>query len=72
LEMCEGSEHSAMRLLGLWKEAYGSGSGDSGDKQRPRFDMQETKRKVDALRNVQPLDEGYVQRMWVWIHANVR
>jgi hypothetical protein len=24
------------------------------------------------LRDVQPLDEGYVERMWDWIQANVR
>jgi thioester reductase-like protein len=75
LEACEWSEHSAMKLLGLWKEAYGDGgaSGDTGgDKQRARFDMQETKRRVDVLRNVKPLDEGYVERMWEWIQANVR
>lgn len=70
LEECEGSEHSAMKLLGLWREAYGSG--DGGDKQRPIFSMEKTKSKVDALRDVQPLDEGYVDKMWDWIQANVR
>jgi thioester reductase-like protein len=77
LEACEGSEHSAMKLLGLWKEAYGAGSGIGsddvgGDKQRAAFDMQDTKRKVDVLRDVKPLDEGYVERMWEWIQENVR
>lgn len=71
LEGCEGSKHSAMKLLGLWKESYGGG-GSGGEKQRPRFSMEKTKRKITALRDVQPLDEGYVDRMWLWIQANVR
>ncbi|KAF2832024.1 acetyl-CoA synthetase-like protein [Ophiobolus disseminans] len=70
LEECEGSEHSAMKLLGLWKEAYGDIDGEA--KPRPLFSMEETKKKIDALRDVQPLDEGYVDRMWDWIQANVR
>jgi thioester reductase-like protein len=75
LEACDGSKHSAMKLLGLWKEAYGgedAGGDTGGDKQRARFDMQETKRRVDVLRDVKPLDEGYVDRMWEWIQVHVR
>jgi thioester reductase-like protein len=76
LEKCEGSEHSAMKLLGLWKESYnnndGSGSSNSEDaKPRPQFSMEETKRKISALRDVQPLDEQYVSKIWTWIQANV-
>jgi len=70
LEACDGSKHSAMKLLGLWKEAYENGGGET--KQRPVFSMEETKRQVDALRDVRPLDEAYVGRMWDWIQANVR
>jgi thioester reductase-like protein len=69
LEKCEGNEHSAMKLLGLWKGSYGHGDGEA--KPRPQFSMEQTKRKVTALRDVQPLDEGYVNRMWTWIEANV-
>jgi thioester reductase-like protein len=73
LEACEGSDHSAMKLLGLWKEAYGGASNGQGDeKQRPKFAMEETKNQVKALRDVKPLDEGYVDRMWTWIQANVK
>jgi thioester reductase-like protein len=69
LEKCEGNDHSAMKLLGLWKESYGHGDGE--EKPRPQFSMEQTKRKVAALRDVQPLDEAYVNRMWTWIQANV-
>ncbi|KAH8731345.1 male sterility protein-domain-containing protein [Phaeosphaeriaceae sp. PMI808] len=61
--------HPAMRLLGLWKEPYGKGS--EAPKQKPRFDMTQTKQMVKVLRNVQPLDEGYVERMSKWVHAHV-
>jgi thioester reductase-like protein len=70
LEKHEGSEHSALKLLGLWKEAYGNGDGKA--KRRAQFAMEETKRNVAALRDVQPLDKAYVDRMWAWIQANVR
>jgi thioester reductase-like protein len=69
LEKREGSDHSAMKLLGLWKESYGHADGEA--KPRPQFSMKDTKRKIAALRDVQPLDEGYVNRMWTWIQANV-
>jgi hypothetical protein len=73
LEACEGSDHSAMKLLGLWKEAYGENNNDTGEKkERPKFAMEDTKKKVKALRDVKPLDEGYVIRMWAWIQANVK
>ncbi|KAF1920051.1 hypothetical protein BDU57DRAFT_485934 [Ampelomyces quisqualis] len=73
LEKCEGREHSAMKLLGLWQASYGDGDGNGNGeaKQRPRFSMEETKRKVPVLRDVQPLDEEYVAKMWAWIQANV-
>ena len=70
LEESEGSEHSAMKLLGLWKEAYGNQSGAS--KARPQFSTMQTKQKIAVLRDVQPLDEGYVERMWDWVQGSVR
>jgi thioester reductase-like protein len=72
LEACEGSEHSAMKLLGLWKEAYGGDGVEGEKKKRPEFGMEETKKRIDVLRNVRPLDEGYVERMWGWIMENVK
>ena len=65
------SEHSAKKLLGLWKEAYGSAAQDSSP-QRPQFAMEKSREHVPVLRNVKPLDEAYVQRVWDWVQANVR
>jgi thioester reductase-like protein len=70
LEECEGSEHSAMKLLGLWKDAYGNGGRVAS--KRPMFSIEETRKEVGALRDVRPLDEAYVGRVWDWIQANVR
>jgi hypothetical protein len=70
LEKCEGSDHSAVKLLGLWKESYAA-DGDAEANPRPQFSIKETQRKIAALRNVQPLDEGYVEKMWTWIQAHV-
>lgn len=70
LENCEESRHSAMKLLGLWKASYSNGPQEA--KQKGQFSMVETKKRVPALREVKPLDEDYVERVWEWVQANVR
>jgi thioester reductase-like protein len=65
------TEHPAKKLLGLWKEAYGN-SVQGSSVQRPQFATGKTKKYVPALRDVRPLDEAYVQRVWRWVQANVR
>ncbi|CAE7178027.1 hypothetical protein HRS9139_03087 [Pyrenophora teres f. teres] len=76
LEQSDESEHSALKLLGLWKEAYAGGEseGDGEAKEDPRkqFDIQETSRRVEALRDVMPLDEEYVGKVWDWVRREVR
>ncbi|CAO2648799.1 Nn.00g097480.m01.CDS01 [Neocucurbitaria sp. VM-36] len=69
LEDCDTTDHSALKLLGLWKDSYGNESDDS--KQRPQFSMVETRKDIPALRDVKPLDEAYMGRIWEWIHKNV-
>lgn len=65
------NEHSAKKLLGLWKEAYGNGTQEASP-QRPQFAMERSRECVSVLRDVKPLDEAYVQRVWEWVQANVR
>jgi hypothetical protein len=65
------SEHSAKKLLGLWKEAYGSAVPESSA-QKPQFATEQSKKHVPVLENVQPLDEAYMHRVWDWVQANVR
>ena len=70
LEESDQTQHSALKLLGLWKEAYGSG--DVVAEQRPAFAMVETEKCVRTLRSVKPLDEAYVGRVWDWVMKEVR
>jgi thioester reductase-like protein len=65
------SEHSAKKLLGLWKEAYGSAVPGSSA-QKPQFATEQSRLHVPVLKNVQPLDEAYMHRVWDWVQANVR
>lgn len=70
LEDAGDNGHSAMKLLGLWKDSYSKGLRKS--KPRPPFSMVETKKYVPTLRDVKPLDEGYVGRMWDWVQKSVQ
>lgn len=65
------NEHSAKKLLGLWKEAYGNPVQESS-KSKPQFATENSKKHIPVLRDVKPLDEAYVQRVWDWVQANVR
>ena len=64
------TEHSAKKLLGLWKQAYGNGV-QSSSSQRPQFSMEKSRKHIPALKDIKPLDEAYVQRLWEWVQANV-
>ncbi|KAJ4370719.1 hypothetical protein N0V83_005240 [Neocucurbitaria cava] len=69
LEEYDSADHSAMKLLGLWKDSYGNGPGEA--KQRPQFSMVETRKHIPALRDVKPLDEAYLGSIWKWVQENV-
>ncbi|KAH7077084.1 male sterility protein-domain-containing protein [Paraphoma chrysanthemicola] len=71
LEELEGSNHSAVKLLGLWKESYGKAADPGDDSKRPQFSMERTQARIATLKDVKPLDEAYVHRMWNWVQANV-
>lgn len=70
LEESGAKGHSAMKLLGLWKDAYLK-DGRVESKARARFDTRVTMQCIEAVREVGPLDEAYVRRMWAWIKENV-
>ncbi|RAR11106.1 acetyl-CoA synthetase-like protein [Stemphylium lycopersici] len=60
LETCGDTDHSALKLLGLWKESYGSKSAGQGP--RPQFSTTKTSKSIPTLTNIQPLDEAYVEQ----------
>ncbi|KAF2645815.1 acetyl-CoA synthetase-like protein [Massarina eburnea CBS 473.64] len=63
-------EHSAMKLLGLWKEAYCKAPQESVI--RPRFSIERTQERVPTLRDIQPLSETYLGKIWGWVQKNVQ
>ncbi|KAF1971406.1 acetyl-CoA synthetase-like protein [Bimuria novae-zelandiae CBS 107.79] len=75
LEQCEADGHSSMKLLGLWKEAYGkdaSTGAQDAEGTGAKFSIEQTEKQVEAIRGLRPLDERYVGRVWDWVVANVR
>jgi hypothetical protein len=93
LEACQHSEHPALKLLGMWKAAYGNkesgkdggkekdidmevegegeGKGEGEEKARPKFEMQKTKAALPVMRDVRPVDEEYIGKIWEWVKGNV-
>ncbi|KAF4542568.1 Acetyl-synthetase-like protein [Lasiodiplodia theobromae] len=69
------TDHPALKLLGLWKDAYGNVDHlSAADEERVRsgsdrrtFAMEETKKVAPALRNVRPVDEKYFGKIWKWL-----
>jgi thioester reductase-like protein len=69
LEQHQHTGHPALKLLGLWKDAYRNSNSEKSF--RPQFAMEETKKHVPVLRNVQPVSEEYMARIWTWVQENV-
>lgn len=63
------TEHSAMKLLGLWKETYCDATQEK--KPRPQFSMVETVKPVRALRDIPPVGGACMGKIWDWVQANV-
>lgn len=73
-------DHPSLKLLGLWKTAYGGG--ESKDEQSQieeagspgtevQYDTTKAKAAAPALRSIQPVDEEYFGKLWQWITENV-
>ena len=69
LENCENADHSALKLLGMWKKSYGKAAQES--KRKPTFSVARTKASIPAIRDVQPLGEAYIEKIWGWVQENV-
>ncbi|KAL1636727.1 putative NRPS-like protein biosynthetic cluster [Diplodia intermedia] len=65
----EREQHPALKLLGLWKDAYGEEKGRSAGAgiERRTFAMEETKKVAPVLRKVRPVDDEYFGKIWRWM-----
>lgn len=61
----QNSQLPAAKLLGLWKDAYNSE--ETGEKKEVVFELEETKKAVSVMRNVQPIGHDSFLKMWRWI-----
>ena len=64
------ADHPAKKLLGLWKNAYCTGStmeDNDGKIGEIRFVTVETCKAVPAMQAVSPIDQQHFAKMWNWI-----
>ncbi|KAL8779128.1 MAG: hypothetical protein Q9213_007089 [Squamulea squamosa] len=67
LEGCEG-KLPAKKLVGLWKGGFAEGD-EGKDEQHVRFDLERSKEVSATMREVKPLGEEFLGRMWRWIEG---
>lgn len=74
----EAAKHPARKLLGLWREAYCNHDDEDGkskqgtQEQNEReeeltFSMTETRKSAPVMRDVEPISEAQVAKIWGWI-----
>ncbi|OMP84082.1 Linear gramicidin synthase subunit D [Diplodia seriata] len=64
----EREQHPALKLLGLWKDAYGEKGRSAGAGiERRTFATEETKKVAPVLRKVRPVDDEYFGKIWRWL-----
>ncbi|KAI0841918.1 acetyl-CoA synthetase-like protein [Hypoxylon sp. FL0890] len=72
--------HPSQALLGLWRSRYAHVTGVSkenneregnGAQESPRFDITSSSWLSPTMRNVRPLSQDRVMKMWNWIQQNV-
>lgn len=67
--LADHDDHPARSLLHLWKQMFDQGR--EHDHPQPVFDTTRAEGASETMRNVQPLGEEDVLRMWKWIQANI-
>lgn len=79
-EKLDSADHPAFKLLDHWKKAFSDGqiytkSGDSGEQSMGSdtkyFDLVKTKECIPCLRDVKPVDENYMLKVWDWVDASM-
>ena len=59
-------DHPARRLLPMWKEAYGDEAIMDGTKPKT-FEMEKTLQAAPILDELEPIDEQFFRKLWVWV-----
>ncbi|KAL8926702.1 MAG: hypothetical protein Q9208_002776 [Pyrenodesmia sp. 3 TL-2023] len=70
LEAYEGDHLAAKKLVGLWREGF-AGDDDGRGKGGPVFEVQRAKEASAVMRDLKPLDEAMLGRMWGWVEGQV-
>ena len=73
------SQHPAKKLLGLWKDAYLNTNSNNTETtnlnrkeaEKTTFEMENTTKAISALRNIQPINEELVAKIWTWIQKEM-
>jgi len=71
LEDSENMSHPAKKLLPLWKNLYGHGAPPE-NKSRPHFSIASTKERLPSMRDVEPLDPSYLEKVWNWVQDTIQ
>lgn len=66
----EAAKHPAKKLLGLWKDAY-AGNPKEEVTENKVFEMEQTRKAVKVMRNVQPIGEQQFEKTWTWIEREM-
>ena len=66
----EVKELPALRLLGMWRERYGSAGGGGAEKKECVFADEQAKSAALVLREVGPVRKEYFVKLWTWIREN--
>ncbi|PIA88765.1 hypothetical protein CB0940_07556 [Cercospora beticola] len=68
----EHESHPSLKLLDFWKSAYGADASSEGDSPATaEFQTEETLRFMPVLRSVQPVDDKYALKLWLWVRDSV-
>lgn len=81
-QQSQGHNHPSMKLMDMWRRNYGDGSpgrdhdnGDLGTAQKqkpaPVFDMANARHEAPSMRDVTPIGEEQVGRMWRWLREEL-
>lgn len=72
----EAAKHPARKLIGLWKNAYCNDDAKKSTQEEEKqeevvFEMVETRNVAPAMRDVKPIGEEQLRKIWTWIDSEM-